>query len=73
VPVNAHVELIGSMSAHADSTEIMRWLSGFKRPPITTFIVHGEPDAMEALSETILSNLGWTTKMPEHRETVELT
>jgi metallo-beta-lactamase family protein len=72
VPVNAHVELIGSMSAHADSTEIMRWLGGFKRPPTTTFIVHGEPDAMEALSATIASKLGWTTKMPEHRETVEL-
>lgn len=72
VPVNAHVESIGSMSAHADSLEIMRWLGGFTRPPKMTFIVHGEAPAMEALSATIKEKLGWATKMPEHRETVEL-
>ena len=33
IPVNAHVEQIDSMSAHADSTEILRWLGGFTRPP----------------------------------------
>ncbi len=73
VPVSAQVESIGSMSAHADSGEIMRWLGGFTRPPARTFIVHGEPDAMEALSGTIKEQLGWPTKMPEYRETVELT
>jgi len=72
VAVNAHVESIGSMSAHADSLEIMRWLGGFTRPPSRTFIVHGEPAAMEALSATIKDKLGWATKMPEHRETVQL-
>ena len=60
------------MSAHADSNEIMRWLGGFTKPPRMTFIVHGEPAAMDALSATIAAKLGWTTKMPEHRETVEL-
>jgi metallo-beta-lactamase family protein len=72
VPVEAQVASIASMSAHADSTEIMRWLGGFKRPPSLTFIVHGEPDAMTALTATIKDKLGWPTKMPEHRETVEL-
>jgi len=72
VPVNARVEALGSMSAHADSLEIMRWLGGFTRPPRTTFLVHGEPEAMEALSATIHDKLGWTTKMPEQGETVEL-
>ena len=61
------------MSAHADSQEILRWLSGFQRPPRTTFIVHGEPTAMEALQSSIHAKLGWTTKIPEHRETVTLT
>jgi metallo-beta-lactamase family protein len=72
VAVNAHIETIGSMSAHADSLEVMRWLGGFKRPPTRTFIVHGEPVAMEALSTTIHDKLGWETKMPEHGETAEL-
>ena len=73
IPVHAQVVQIESMSAHADSNEIMRWLSGFQRPPRTTFIVHGELTAMQALASSIESKLGWTTKIPEHRETVTLT
>ncbi len=72
VPVHARIELVESMSAHADSTEILRWLSGFAKPPRLTFIVHGEPVAMEALTGTIHDRLGWITKMPEHGETVAL-
>ena len=72
VPVQARVELVESMSAHADSQEIMRWLGGFRQPPRRTFIVHGEPPAMEALQTSIESKLGWTTTMPEYRETVTL-
>ncbi len=72
VPVKARVEQIGSMSAHADSTEIMRWLGGFSRAPQMTFIVHGEPIAMEALSQLIRSKLGWPARMPEHREVITL-
>jgi metallo-beta-lactamase family protein len=72
IPVHARIELVESMSAHADSTEILRWLSGFSKPPRLTFIVHGEPVAMEALTATIHDRLGWITKMPEHGETVTL-
>jgi metallo-beta-lactamase family protein len=72
IPVHARVELVESMSAHADSNEILRWLGGFVRPPRLTFIVHGEPVAMEALSASITAKLGWQTKMPKHLERVEL-
>ena len=72
VPVNARVEQIESMSAHADSAEILKWLGGFKAPPKTAFIVHGEPAAMEALTDQIRNKLGWLSRMPEHREAVTL-
>ena len=72
VPVRSRVELIETMSAHADSAEILRWLGGFATPPRTTFIVHGELPAMEALQAAIRAKPGWTTKIPEHKETVEL-
>ena len=72
IPVQARIELVESMSAHADSDEILRWLRGFTRPPQLTFIVHGEPAAMEALSAKIDTTLGWKTKRPAHGETVEL-
>jgi metallo-beta-lactamase family protein len=72
VPVNAQIATIESMSAHADSLEILRWLGAFVKPPATTFIVHGEPHAMEALSQAIAGKLKWATKIPAHRETVPL-
>jgi metallo-beta-lactamase family protein len=72
IPVHAEVALVESMSAHADSSEILRWLGGFTKAPRLTFIVHGEPVAMEALAGSIHKQLGWATKIPEYRETVVL-
>lgn len=72
IPVNARIESIGSLSAHADSLEIMRWLSGFKRPPRTTFIVHGEPESSAALQDQIIRELGWNVVVPQYKEVVEL-
>ena len=72
VPVHAQVAILESMSAHADSNEMLRWLGGFTRAPRTTFIVHGEPIAMEALSATIGAKLGWACRMPEWKETAQL-
>jgi metallo-beta-lactamase family protein len=64
VPVAAEIENIGSMSAHADQSEILRWLRGFRTPPRRTFLVHGEPVAMQALADRITADLGWTAQMP---------
>jgi metallo-beta-lactamase family protein len=72
VPVAAAIERIDSMSAHADAGEIMRWLTGFRAAPRQTFIVHGEPAAQDALAARIHAELGWETKTPEHRETVQI-
>jgi metallo-beta-lactamase family protein len=72
VPVHARIEKVESMSAHADSQEILRWLGGFKRAPHMTFLVHGEVVAMQALQDSIKTKLGWSTRMPEHGETIGL-
>jgi metallo-beta-lactamase family protein len=73
IPVQARIEHVESMSAHADVNEILRWLGGFTRAPRRTFIVHGEVSAMEALAQTVRSRLGWDTYMPRHLEKVDLT
>ena len=72
VQVAAHVDRIESMSAHADSTEILRWLGGFAQPPRRTFLVHGEADAMAALAVSIEQKLGWHVHMPQLDELVTL-
>lgn len=72
VPVRARIEVIDSMSAHADSGEIMRWLGGFRKAPSVTFLVHGEPGPMDTLKARIERELQWTVRTPAHQETVEL-
>jgi metallo-beta-lactamase family protein len=64
IPVNAEVTELPSLSAHADRADLMRWLSGFRKPPRRVFIVHGEPDASEALRERIRRELGWEAIAP---------
>src|SRR6185295_10876491 len=72
VQVAAHIERIDSMSAHADVNEILRWLSGFRRAPRRTFLVHGEPAALQALASRIGTERGWPVHIPAHGERVEL-
>jgi metallo-beta-lactamase family protein len=72
IPVNAPIAKVDSMSAHADSNEILRWLKGFKAPPRRTFLVHGEPPAMQPLQARVTSELGWTVHAPAWREKVDL-
>ena len=70
VPVAARIEQIESMSAHADAGEIMRWLSGFSRAPSMTYLVHGEPSALDALKRRIESSFRWPVHIAEYLERV---
>jgi metallo-beta-lactamase family protein len=72
VPVRAQIRSMESFSGHADSSEILRWLKTFKRPPKLTFVVHGERDASAALAKAISSTLKWKTHVPEYLETAKL-
>ena len=72
VPVKAHVAEITSFSAHADYNEIMAWLGGFAKPPKQTFVVHGEVQAAQAMSDRIERQLGWKTRIPEYLDMADL-
>jgi metallo-beta-lactamase family protein len=72
VPVEARIERLDSMSAHADSGEIMRWLDGFERPPARTYLVHGEAGALEALRARLDTERHWPVHVARHHERVEV-
>jgi metallo-beta-lactamase family protein len=72
VPVRAEVRAIDGFSAHADRDEILDWLRTLEREPSTTFVVHGEPDASEALATAIEEQLGWTAVCPAPLERVRV-
>ena len=72
VGVSATIVRVDSMSAHADASEIMRWLKNFTQPPQMTYIVHGEPPAAEALQQRIASELRWPTHVAKYLERVDV-
>ena len=72
VPVRARVAKIDSMSAHADRSEMLRWLGTFPSPPGRLCLVHGEPGPMDSLKAAIEARFGWTVQTPNHRERVTL-
>lgn len=72
VPIRAEVKNLDMLSAHADAGELMRWLGGFRRPPRTTFVVHGEYTAADALRHRIEEELHWSVLVPDHGQQLEL-
>ena len=62
--IEAEVADLPMLSAHGDADEIMRWLSGFQRPPRCAFVVHGEPGASDALRVRIGRDLKWDAVVP---------
>ncbi|MGI6679760.1 MAG: MBL fold metallo-hydrolase RNA specificity domain-containing protein [Dehalobacterium sp.] len=42
VVVKARIMMLEGYSAHADQTEMLRWLDGFKKFPEHMFLIHGE-------------------------------
>ncbi|MFF5504602.1 MBL fold metallo-hydrolase RNA specificity domain-containing protein [Streptomyces roseolus] len=69
VPVRAEVADVPHFSAHADAAQIVDWLRGAPAPH-TTYVVHGEPAASEALRDRLDRELGWTAVVPRSGEAV---
>lgn len=72
VPVKAQVVNIGQLSAHAGKSELLRWLSGFKSAPKQTFLVHGEPVALESLRAAVTSQFHWPVTVPAYKQSFDL-
>ena len=72
VKINAEVEKLENMSAHADSNELISWLRGFENKPKKLFVIHGEEKSTEAFSERVEKELHWDTMVPEYLQIYQL-
>jgi len=73
VKVNAEIFSIDGLSAHADSDELVGWLSNLNDQPKMIMINHGEPEASEALAYRLKNELKWDhVLVPKDGQTVEL-
>jgi metallo-beta-lactamase family protein len=72
VRIRARIETMENLSAHADYQEMLGWLGRFQKAPGTTFVVHGEPKATEALRQKITQGLHWNVSIPTYLQKVAL-
>lgn len=71
IEVRAHIGKIESFSVHADSAELLEWLSKC-HPPKKIFVIHGEQTAQKIFKEKIISSLGWNALVPQINERFDL-
>ena len=69
-PVRATITQINGFSAHADRSELFRWLSGLKRPPRHLFVTHGEPESAYQFAEFLKEKTGWKISVPGYQDEV---
>jgi metallo-beta-lactamase family protein len=77
--VRCRIRSISGLSAHADESELLDWLARFGADraagepgrPRRVFLVHGDPDAQDALEPKVRA-LGFETHVPSWHERVTL-
>ena len=72
IPVAARVVQLETLSAHADQSELLDWLSSIATAPKHLFLVHGEPTAREALRIKLWEEKGWQSNLPGLFDVVEI-
>lgn len=72
VAIRAEVAQLATASAHADGGQLIDWLRASPQPPGRVCVVHGEPEAADALRQRIEHGLGWRAEIPEHGDTLTL-
>ncbi|WP_026899264.1 MBL fold metallo-hydrolase RNA specificity domain-containing protein [Daejeonella oryzae] len=70
--VNASIENLQGLSAHADQKELIDWLSLLKQKPEYIFIVHGEPQSADSLRVKIKDVYGWNSIIPSLNQKIDV-
>jgi metallo-beta-lactamase family protein len=72
VSIRAKIKTLGTLSAHADYSEILKWLNHFEVAPRAVFITHGTPESAAALKQKIEEKFGWKCIVPEYLQDIDL-
>lgn len=64
IKVEAKIYNIEGFSGHADQQQLLKWITNFKSKPKKIFVVHGEVEAVESLSQLIEEELEIETVVP---------
>jgi metallo-beta-lactamase family protein len=53
---------------HADRSELVDWLASAPRPPRQIVAVHGDPEALDGLTDAVMRRLGGRVHVPGQGE-----
>lgn len=70
VLVAAKVHTLGALSAHADQSQLLAWVSHFQALNPDLYLVHGEHNAALSL-QTSLQRHGWRANIPVPQQKIE--
>jgi metallo-beta-lactamase family protein len=74
VDVDAEIFSLDSLSAHADTDDLIKWVKSFTRPPKQIFLNHGEILVQQALKYRLIHEAGVNNiVIPNHGESFKLT
>jgi metallo-beta-lactamase family protein len=71
IAVKSHIYNFRGLSAHADSSGLIKWIQAFKSNPQRVFIVHGEAQVCEIFGEK-LKTLGYNVIIPNYQAAFDL-
>ena len=72
-PVLAQINQLNGFSSHADREYLLKWLSGYRKPPRKLFITHGEKEAATNFKELVKNKFGWSPIVPSYKDSILLT
>src|SRR5260221_8777171 len=72
VPVNCHVREVHGLSAHADQSELLRWMGNLTEAPKKLFVKHGEESVDLNFARIIRQERGWESIVPSYLDSFEL-
>ena len=71
-PVRARIENVGGFSAHADRQELLRWVSGFEKPPQKIFVIHAEKETSVKFADFLRKNVKSDVVVPKYLQEIIL-
>ncbi|MCO4320504.1 MBL fold metallo-hydrolase [Aliidiomarina quisquiliarum] len=73
LPLKAQVRVLDGLSGHADYKDLHSWLAKSKLSPNTNIqLVHGEPNALEALRDYLLQHTSFDVDIPAYMSILHL-
>jgi metallo-beta-lactamase family protein len=70
--VLAKIQQINGFSSHADQQQLLKWLSGYTKPPRKLFVTHGEINSAKFIAKMVEDKMGWPTIVPNYGDAIIL-